>query len=385
MKRIKKKTGRIKALTILVTILWLVWMKPMDVQAAIGESVWQEMDMDAAENAFQSLFPEYHFDGEQVLSLILRGKITEAVSTLLSEFAGIVKAQFGEIRTLFAMILILGITAALFSNFADVFQNHQVSDIAFYFIYLLLIAILLKVFGSVASTVGEMLNQLITFMQLFIPTYLLAVGTAAGTASAAAYYQLFLVAVYMIEKCYLSLLMPFIYCFILLSVINGIWMEEKLNLLLELIEKIVSFIIKITLGIITGFSLLQSMISPVVDALESSALKKAVSAIPGIGNLTEGMFELVVGSAVLIKNSIGVFITIVMLFICFLPIIKILLLSGALKAGAALIGIVSDKRLTNCANRVGDGSLMLLKLALSAVGLFIISIAIVAGATNRGM
>ena len=135
----------------------------------------------------------------------------------------------------------------------------------------------------------------------------------------------------------------------------------------------------------TGFSVLQSLISPVVDSLESSALKKAVSVIPGIGNLTEGMFEMVVGSAVLIKNSIGIYITIVMLFICILPVLKILLLSGVLKAGAAFIGIVSDKRMTNCANRVGDGSLMLLKVSLSAIGLFIISIAIVTCTTNRGM
>ena len=222
-------------------------------------------------------------------------------------------------------------------------------------------------------------------MQLFIPAYLLTVGAAAGAASAAAYYQLFLMTVYLIEKCYLSILLPLIYCFILLGVINGVWMEEKLNLLLDFVQKLVAFLIKITLGLVTGFSLLQSMISPVVDALESSALKKAVSMIPGIGNLTEGMFEMVVGSAVLIKNSIGIYITVVMIFICALPVLKILLLSGALKGGAALIGIVSDKRMTNCANRVGDGSLLLLKLALSSIALFIISIAIVACSTNRGM
>ena len=110
----------------------------------------------------------------------------------------IFSSQFLEVRTLFVLILILGITAALFSNFADIFQSRQVSDIAFYFIYLLLTAGLLKVFGNTASVVKEMLNQIITFMQLFIPTYLLAVGTAAGAASAAAYYQLFLMIVYLI-------------------------------------------------------------------------------------------------------------------------------------------------------------------------------------------
>lgn len=368
-----------------ILVCSLGWLVPMKVHAVENGDIWDEMNLEKAEESFQSLFPEYQFNGEQVLSLITKGEILEAIKLLLSGLLDAVRAQIGEIKSLFVMILILGITAALFANFADVFQSHQVSDIAFYFVYLLLIAVLLKVFVNASNVVNEMLNQLTTFMQLFIPTYLLAVIAAAGAASASAYYQLFLIAVYLVEKGYLSLLLPLIYGFVLLSIINGIWMEEKLNLLLDFIQKIVEGGTKITIGIITGFGLLQSMISPVVDALESSALKKAVSVIPGIGNLTEGMFEMVVGSAVLIKNSIGVFITIVMLFVCALPIIKVLLLAGVLKIGAALIGIISDKRMTNCANRVGDGSLMLLKVALSAIGLFIISIALIAASTSRGM
>ncbi|MDE6749651.1 MAG: stage III sporulation protein AE [Lachnospiraceae bacterium] len=376
---------KIKIAIMVIVVICNILSQPMEVHAYAGESLWQEMDLDAAEDSFKSMFPEYHFDGKQVLSLIAQGKIMAAVSALISGLVDTVKAQFGEIRTLFVMILILGITAALFSNFADVFQNHQVSDIAFYFIYLMLITVLIKSFGNAASIVKEMLNQLITFIQLFIPAYILTIGTASGAASAVAYYQLFLMAVYIIEKIYISILVPMVYCFALLGVINGIWMEEKLNLLLDLLHKLIGSCIKITFAIITGLSMMQSMISPIMDALETSALKKAVSAIPGIGNLTEGVFEMVVGSAVLIKNSIGIYITLVMLFICALPIIKILLLAGVLKAGSALVGIVSDKRLTNCANRVGDGSFMLLKLALSAIALFIISIAIMACATNRGM
>ncbi|MCH5248644.1 MAG: stage III sporulation protein AE [Lachnospiraceae bacterium] len=370
---------------ILFLIIIHIMMPPLTVEASATEGIWQEMDLDVAEKTLQDMFPEYHFDGKQVLSLIMQGKILKAVGALVSGIGDSFTAQVGEIRALFVMILILGITAALFSNFADVFQSRQVSDIAFYFIYLLLIAILVKVFGNAASIVKGMLNQVITFIQVLIPTYLLAIGTASGAASAVAYNQLFFIAVYIIQQCYLSILIPLINSFVLLSIINGVWMEEKLNMMLDLADKFIGGCIKITLGIITGFSILQSMISPIVDALEASALKKAVSVIPGIGNLTEGMFEMVIGSAVLIKNSIGIYITIVMIIVCTLPILKILLLAGVLKFSAALIGIVSDKRMTNCANRVGDGSLMLLKLALSAIALFIISIAIAAYSTNRGM
>ena len=346
---------------------------------------WEQMGMDAAAVDFGRLFPEYTFDGKTVMNLILQGRLWEAFKELGSGITGVMHSQTGEIKTLFLTILVLGIIAALFVNFADLFQNHQVSDIAFYFVYLLMIAVLLKAFSGAISIVREILETVTTFMKIYIPTYMVAVGTASGIASASVYYQILLFIVYLIEWGYLSVLLPVVYGYTLLTIINGIWMEEKLTLLLELLNKSISVSIKITLGIITGFSLLQAMISPVIDSLQSSALKKAMSAIPGIGGLTEGMIEMVIGSAVLIKNGIGLYITLVLVVLCCIPVAKLICYAAAVKVGAALIGIVSDKRMTNCANRVGDGNIMLLKIALSSVSLFVIQIAIITYTASGGM
>ena len=347
--------------------------------------IWDEMGMDAAAADFGQLFPEYTFDGQAVMGLILQGKLWEAVKELGNGITGGIYSQTGEIKTLFLTILILGVVAALFVNFADLFQDHQVSDIAFYFVYLLMIAVLLKSFVSAASIVQEILETVTTFMKLYIPTYIVAVGSASGIASASLYYQILLFIVYLIEWGYLTILVPIVYGYILLTIINGVWMEEKLTLLLELLDKMISVCIKVTLGVITGFSILQAMISPIIDSLQSSALKKAMSAIPGIGGLTEGMFEMVVGSAVLVKNSIGLYITFVLIVLCCIPILKLVMFTGVIKISAALIGIVTDKRMTNCANRVGDGNMMLLKIALSSIGMFVIQIAIITYTTSGGM
>lgn len=347
--------------------------------------LWDEMDMDAVLLDFSRLFPEFDFDGKEVMGLIMQGRLWEAVRELGHGLMGLAGAQMGEFKTLFITILILGITAALFTNFADLFKDHQVSELAFYFVYLLMITVLLKSFVDAADIVREILGTVTTFMKLYIPTYIVAVGSASGIASASVYYQILLLIVYLVEWGYLSILLPVVYSYVLLTVINGVWMEEKLTMLLELLQKVIEISLKVTLGIITGFSLLQSMISPVLDSLQASALKKAVSAIPGIGGLTEGMFEMVIGSAVLIKNSIGIYITLVLIMLCSIPLIKILLLSCVTKLSAALIGIVSDKRMTNCADRVGNGHLMLLKMALSSVGMFVIQIAVITYVTGRGM
>ena len=101
--------------------------------------VWDEMDMNAVSLDFGQLFPEFTFDGKTVFGYIMQGRLWEAVKALGNGITDALEYQRGELRTLFLTILILGIVAALFSNFADLFKDHQVSDLAFYFVYLLLI------------------------------------------------------------------------------------------------------------------------------------------------------------------------------------------------------------------------------------------------------
>ncbi len=231
----------------------------------------------------------------------------------------------------------------------------------------------------------EMLGGVSTFIKLYIPTYMVAVGSASGAMSATVYYQLLLAVVYLIEWGYLTILLPLVHVYVLLVIINGIWMGEKLALLLELMEKVIKGSVKASVWLVTGFSLLQSMISPVIDSLQFSAVKKALSSMPGIGGLTEGMFEMVVGSAVLVKNSLGLYITLILILICAAPVIKIALVSGVIKLSAALVGIISDKRLTNCVSRVGEGNLMLLRIALTSVGMFVIQVAVISYSTAQAV
>lgn len=350
-----------------------------------GALVWEQMDMDAVTGDFERLFPAFSFDAKAVFSDIMSGQLLEALKKLGGGLSDAVLFQREEYRTLFFTILILGVAAALFSNFADLFKDRQVSDLAFYFVYLLLITVLIKFFSDTADIVRQMLNNVTLFMKLYIPTYILAVGSASGALSATAYYQLLLFAVYLIEWGYLTILLPLIYGYILLVMINGIWMEEKLALLLELVEKVIKGSVKASVWLITGFSLLQSMIAPVIDSLEFSAVKKALSSMPGIGGLTEGMFEMVIGSAVLVKNSIGLYMTLVLIVLCAAPVIKIALMSCVVKLSAAIVGIVSDKRLTNCVSRVGEGNLMLLRIALTSIGMFLIQVAVISYAAGQAV
>jgi stage III sporulation protein AE len=151
-----------------------------------------------------------------------------------------------------------------------------------------------------------------------------------------------------------------------------------LTLLLDFMQKGINLALKLLIGLMTGLSLVQALILPVADGLKISAVRKSLSAIPGIGGVAGSVTDLFMGSAVLIKNSVGVLLLILLLAVCLLPLGKIALFSGIVKLGAALTGIVSDKRISGATNRVGEGCFMLLKCVGTSMAMFFIVIAVVA-------
>lgn len=256
-------------------------------------------------------------------------------------------------------------------------MGQQIAQAGFYFLYLFLMVILTKVFLVVSEVAVTAVENIVLFVKLFIPTYFMAVGAAQGAASAVYYYQMMLIVAYLVESFLNTVLIPFIYSYVMLALLNGLWAEEKLSLLLEFIEKGIILALKISMGAVTGLSLVQAVIVPVASQLKISAMRKAVSAIPGIGSVAEGVTELVLGSAVLIKNSMGVLLLVLILGACILPLLKILIVTATVKLGAAITGIVSDKRIAACTDRVGIGCLLLLRCVFTSMALFIIVIAVV--------
>lgn len=338
----------------------------------------EEYQLEEIDIGVDRLFPGYQIDTEELFSLIMQGKLLTALSTFFEQLKEGIGGELSGMKEMLIYILIIGIVSALFSNFSDIFSGGQVSQVGFYFLYLFLMAILTKAFVFVSEIAVSTVENIILFVKLLIPTYFMAVGAAAGGTTAVFYYQVMLVIAYLVESFLLAALIPFIYSYVILALLNGIWSEERLTLLLDFMKKGIIFSLKLAMGAITGLSLVQAVIVPVIDRLKISALRKTISAIPGIGGAAEGVTELVIGSAVLIKNSMGVLLLILIMGACLIPLLKIFIIAGMVKLGAAITGIVSDKRISGCTDRVGEGCFLLFRCVFTAAALFLIVIGVVA-------
>lgn len=145
----------------------------------------------------------------------------------------------------------------------------------------------------------------------------------------------------------------------------------------ELLDVAVNWGLKSLLGAIVGLQIVRNMVSPVMDAMKRSAVGKAASAIPGIGNAVTAVTELVLTSAVMVRNSFGAVIVILLLLIGAGPIIHYGSLSLVYRFLAAIAQPISDKRVVGALSTMGEGCAMLLKLLLTAEVLCMLTFLIV--------
>ncbi len=340
--------------------------------------IWQDYGLDKLQEGISSLFPERQFILERLFQTVMSGDIMGALELL---FQGSISDFLGELagmRNVFVWLLVLGIVSSLMTHFVEIFDRRQVADMGFYFMYLLFTAVLLKCFSQAVAIAVETVENILLFVKLMVPAYLLSVGVSSGAVTAGASYQMMILVVYGVEYVLSAGLLPLIYSFVMLVIINGIWPEEKLGLLIELVNKIIGWLLKGALGVVTGIGVFQALIAPVVDSARTSALQRLISAIPGVGNAAGGVAELALGSAMVIRNSMGVILLLLLLLLCAVPLLKIGVIAGLLKAAAAFMGIVSDKRITQCADKTGDAGLLLLRTTGTALLLFLIAIAVTA-------
>lgn len=353
-----------------------------EVQKKAEDTLLEEFDFSGVNKALQDIMPEKKVDFGATVMKILNGEEELSADLLVKLLEDSFFYEFRNGREGLIHILLIAIIAAVFTNFSGVLKNGQIGAMGFYVLYMLLIAIALSSFQVVLDSAAAGIEKLIIFMRALGPVYFLSVAVAAGSSTSIVFYNLVLFLIYIVELLVLNFLIPLLHIYMVVKMLNYISTEEYLSKLAELIEFLVNWISKTLLTAVIGLNLIQGLITPAVDSLKRGALSKSVEALPAIGDAIGGVTEVLLGTAVLMKNGIGVAGAIICILICAIPALQILAMTFLYKLVAALIQPVSDKRIVGCISAVGEGSRMLLKIVFMTGVLFLLTIAIVAATTT---
>lgn len=304
------------------------------------------------------------------------------------DFKGVIEALIKEAaseimhwKSISMYIIFIGILSGISANFAQAFENRQPKHLSFYIMYILMITVVLSLYKEAVAVSQKLMSVINEFMQSLVPAYFLSIACSGKISSAMIFYQFILILINLLDKIFENLLIPLINIYVVISLINNMSREDYLSKMSLLIKSIVESCQKAMIAFVIGFNVIQGLITPAIDSFKMTALNKTVSAIPGIGGVTNAVSEMLIGSAVLIKNGVGVTALIFILFISAIPLLKLGIYMMIYKITSALIQPVSDKRIVDSVECVAGGCRLLIKVAGNLVALFMLAIAIITAVT----
>lgn len=340
------------------------------------EALLKGLELGEMQETVNELLGEETFSVRQALEKILAGEEVFTPDFVLETVRGFLYEHLLADREVLFQVVLLVILAALFANFTNVFSGSQAGEASFYIVYMLFLALLIHSFGELSAELSGSLEDLTAFMQALMPSYFLAVTAASGTATAMVFYEMVFGVIYLTQVLLLKAVIPGIQAYVIIELINYLHKEDFLSKLADLLKTILEWTMRTITAVVIGKELIQNMVSPALDSLKRDALGKTAASIPGIGNVINGATEVALGTAVLIRNCLGVMGIVVLVLLGLPPVIKLAMNSLVYKLLAALLQPVSDRRMTGCLSAMGEGCRLLLKVLLTLELLLLITIAI---------
>lgn len=349
-------------------------------------SLWQELDilpdLSVLDNLLKDLLPGRTADSMDFIEDVLKGNWALDPALFWRYIAGTVTGVFDDWRRLFVSVLVLFILVALVSNLMSALKNEGAAKAAKTFFIVCQLVVLIDAFHEVLGIVEEAMMRMLEFLKLMIPAYMICIAAAGSGLTALIFYKLLLGFLCLIEGIVAASLTTVVEGYVMLGVVESVWGEERFKGLMDLIKKGLQWVLKIMIVVMSGSSILQVIITPVVDKTNNAVIQKTAGAIPGIGDVIESVSSVTLASAVAVKNSLGVLILVVLILLIAAPVIKSFMILLIIRVSGALGSICGEKQMMKCVEYISEAGFMLLRILITVTTLFFVTIAVVTNATS---
>ncbi|MCD8323477.1 MAG: stage III sporulation protein AE [Clostridiales bacterium] len=343
----------------------------------LSDTLLAELDLDEIDGILSESGAAKGLTFEDLVNRILDPEQTLSTEDVFDGIASLLFSEAAECKSILVQILLLTIAFAFFRSFTDVFENSQIAGSGFYMCFLVLAALLMRSYLAAASLFSNVMEQMVEVMQAVIPAFAMTLVFASAATTAAAFYQIAIAVIWLVERLLSYAIAPAIHVYAFLAMMNCLTGEQMISRLTALLKKIILWSLKALLAGVAGMNVIENMIAPSVDNLKKMSVTKTLGMIPGLGGVTEAVSNLFLGSAVVIKNGVGVAAMIALLLVVFGPLMKILVFALMYRVAGAIVQPFADSRVCGCIDGVGESMGMLIRTMMTGILLFLITIAIV--------
>lgn len=282
---------------------------------------------------------------------------------------------------LMTLIIIVSIVCSLLSNLEKAFSNENLSNMAYFACFGVIIILMAKSFYSGAQIAKTTINSMTDFMTALIPILMTLLVSIGGFAEAAFIDPVIIGIINIISRLYVNFIIPLIFMAFAMQFASSISKDYKIDKLTKLINQIALWSQGILMTMFIGVITVRGIASKTIDQVTAKTAKYAVdNFVPIVGKCLSDAIGTVAGYSVLLKNAVSSLGLIVILIIIIFPLIKILIMVFMYKLVAALIEPISDTRLVDSINSAGDSMILIMSCLISVSVMFFVMICIVAAA-----
>ncbi|MBQ3022630.1 MAG: stage III sporulation protein AE [Clostridia bacterium] len=316
------------------------------------ENITPQITDSAAQN-IEKLLGDFDFGG--IINSIASGEFSpdagNIINRLISLFLGELRSAFVLVGSIAAVILI----GAFIKNLDNSFGKSSVSQASGIALFLYIATIAATAFQVATGYVLETLQDITIFVHSIIPSMTMLCISGGEMVSATMSHPV----MYFICSAFGALIKNVITPLVLLravcTLLCAITGNDSLSEFTALFSKLHKTLLALSMSLFAGIMGISSFAAASFDSLAARGVKFAISAsVPVVGGSISEAMSSVAGSAMLLKNAVGLGGVIVIFAMFAIPLLKMWALSLAFRLTAAFTAPISEKTVSETLRKLGE-------------------------------
>jgi len=280
---------------------------------------------------------------------------------------------------LLVLLIVISLICALLTNLQRAFNGEELSNIAYFACYSLMIIIMARSFYISVDIAKSTIKEMTDFMAALIPILITLVAAVGGFVEASIMDPIVIGAITISANLFMDVIIPIISMSFVLQFVNNLSSEYKIDKLTKLLNQVALWAQGIIMTVFIGIITVRGITSKTIDEVTAKTAKFAVdNFVPIVGKSLSDAISTVAGYSILLKNALSSLGLVIIIAILLFPVIKLLIIIVAYKLTAALIEPISDGRLVNCINSAGSSIVLIMACLICVSVMFFIMICIIA-------
>lgn len=234
--------------------------------------------------------------------------------------------------------------------------------------------ILLQGTNSLIHLGAQTVEQLSEYGKLLLPVMTAAMAAEGAVTASAALYTGTLAFAVLLTTMLSKLLIPMVYVYLALAVVNGALGEDILKQMRDFVKWLMTWCLKTLLTVFITYISITGAVSGTTDAAALKMTKMTISGmVPVVGGILSDASEAVLVSAGVVKNSAGIYGILAILALFLEPFLQIGSHYLMLKATGSVCCVFGSKRLSGVISDFGSAMGLLLGMTGAFCLLLLIS------------